>query len=104
MSSLTFDISVSRLQVVREEYLEFHASSKDLEEELDTTIKQLDKEKKDFSLMNNRLQEEVDSLKVSCVKHNLLIKQYIINITELFSFQINKIRNTFLFCLFAYFH
>lgn len=51
------------LQVVREEYLEFHASSKDLEEELDTTIKQLDKEKKDFSLMNNRLQEEVDSLK-----------------------------------------
>lgn len=51
------------LQAVREEYLEFHASSKDLEEELDTTIKQLDKEKKDFSLMNNRLQEEVDSLK-----------------------------------------
>lgn len=92
-------LCVSRLQVVREEYLEFHASSKDLEEELDTTIKQLDKEKKDFSLMNNRLQEEVDSLKVSCGKRNLLIKQYIINIAELFSFH-----KYFLFCLFAYFH
>ncbi|GAB1606478.1 nuclear distribution protein nudE homolog 1-like isoform X1 [Argonauta hians] len=51
------------LQTLREEFMEFHASSKDLEEEMDTTIKHLDKEKKDFSAINSRLQEEVESLK-----------------------------------------
>lgn len=31
---------------------------------MDTTIKHLDKEKKDFTAVNTRLQEEVESLKV----------------------------------------
>ncbi|XP_029640013.1 nuclear distribution protein nudE homolog 1 isoform X3 [Octopus sinensis] len=51
------------LQALREEFLEFHTSSKELEEEMDTTIKHLDKEKKDFTAVNSRLQEEVESLK-----------------------------------------
>ena len=60
-----------RLEETKEELDDFQISSRELEQELETQLKQEEKKNKELSLANDRLQNECDSLRVSIV---ILIK------------------------------
>ena len=54
-----------RLEETKEELEEYQISSRELEAELETQLKQLEKRNKELDTSSSRLQAEVESLKVS---------------------------------------
>lgn len=53
-----------RLEETREELEDFQVSSREFEAELETQVEQLEKKNKTLAQNNERLQHEVDSLRV----------------------------------------